>query len=506
MSRLTKRYSFPMSPLTINKHMPADSNPPPLPTQENAFTPLDITAPVINSRVVPAAVCIPVETLEKFTSPLTESNLKYHTTAQVIALEEQLRRETEEEAQKLKPADDLGLDSELVPHALSEYNSRNASNFSLPSPPRLPFPNDAVPPLPTSPLSGAFMTTEEVIQKRRRSKFRDFITKLTLTFKPLANDARHKRNSHQHASVHSVLLSAEEKHRRHRSLPIFTSLSQPASPATHTPPLSPSSSVPPTQRTPSIPTTTNIKKKRDSSLSLIQQHQSQQSSKTHPQRLSLNSSASSDHAQSPVLREKRNSISSLSLSFIQRKSMQTIRTVPTKEKDFIAYRYPKMVPTIPPATSDQQDVQETTDYFADLHLSIDSDVGPITPPPTVPNFHHHLTTAYFSEPEQEDPACEELDHVPQDFPLPSQSRLHRTVPEASTSRASVISESTRRRYSDSLAGLPVPPFPIGREPPPVTVADSPPAVSFMDLGLGVKPREELSFGVAYGIGAEYVAV
>src|SRR5438309_2262378 len=100
----------------------------------------------------------------------------------VVALEERLRRETLEEANKLKPADDLGIDSELVPYIPSEYNSRNASNFSLPSPPRSPIPSDAIPPLPSS-LSGAFLTTEEVIQRRTRSKFRDFLTKLASTLK-----------------------------------------------------------------------------------------------------------------------------------------------------------------------------------------------------------------------------------------------------------------------------------------------------------------------------------
>ncbi|RUS13980.1 hypothetical protein BC937DRAFT_94517, partial [Endogone sp. FLAS-F59071] len=487
-------------------------------------TPVSLNpSPSINSRTVPVAVCISVESLEKFTSPLTESNLKFHTTSspparetkahlllayvdhqkQVIALEEQLRRETQEQAQKLKPADDLGVDCELVPYDLSEYNSRNASNFSLPSPTHSPYPADAIPPLPSSPLSGAFLTTEEVIQKRTRSKIRDFFTKLVLSLKPSSNnESKYKRRSQQH-TVHSAVLTPQERHRRHRSLPIFATISPPVSPMT------PTSSMPATPRTPTSPTTKR-KGARESSISLHQQMQQNPSIKNHRQRLSFGSAISSEHVlNAPILgvREKHNSISSLPLSFIQRKPVQIPRPSSIKDKDFVAYRYPKMVPT---SQSDHQNqsTKESTDYFSDSrrpHLST-SPTTTISPSLPAPHYSHQLTTPSFAEPEHEDPTGAELqDQVPPVFPLPAQSRSNRTMPETQRSRAAIISESTRRRYSDSLAGLPVPPFPIGREPPPVTVADSPP-VSLMDLGLGIKPKGELSFGIAYGLGADYVAV
>ncbi|KAG2179513.1 hypothetical protein INT44_006359 [Umbelopsis vinacea] len=213
----------------------------------------------IYTKYIPSSLLVPKDKLEPFESPLTESNLKFHTTINppskeskaalvyryvqlqkhMVKLEDRLRRDIESKKIKLVPLDLQGQESEVIRDDLIEGRLSVGSNISVLdlhrpcqehflSPSESAFPRTLVEDHPVKELPQNAGKKGKSLKRKLISLLRKSSRKSRVaghsSNEPSLVDANHQslRETVSMSTLNHQRLSVEERLRKHRSMPIGT--------------------------------------------------------------------------------------------------------------------------------------------------------------------------------------------------------------------------------------------------------------------------------------------
>ncbi|KAI8576158.1 hypothetical protein K450DRAFT_258301 [Umbelopsis ramanniana AG] len=367
--QINHRYSFPPLP-TMN----TVQSKPLLPEQNRSSTESpDDQLVELCTKYIPSSLFIPKDKLEPFESPLTESNLKFHTTINppskeskaalvyryvqlqkhMVKLEDRLRRDIESKKIKLVPLDLQGQESEVIRDdhiegCLSVGSNISALDLHRPCHEQFLSPSESA--FPRTLVDQPVKELPQDAGKKRKSLKRKLISLLRKSPRksrvaghssnePSFEEANHQslRETVSMSTLNHQRLSIEERLRKHRSMPIGTTfalyqeeklrLIQQNARLSSTPV---SSSPPsPTQKS----TGSHSNRKRDSNVSLLAS-------------ISLRSLFKMENNQSHQKRFSK-SVGVEILDYTEELSdtvHQSNDASLGRQDSFLAFRYPKMAP------------------------------------------------------------------------------------------------------------------------------------------------------------------